>query len=186
MLAKAGVIPDAVIGDFDSVDAQTLARLPDGVAHHIAEQDSTDFDKCLRSIDAPLVIGLGFLGLRMDHAMAALTVLARRADQRCILLSQDDVIAVAPPNLSLDLPVGSRFSLYPLGAVSGTSTGLEWPIDGLAFHPNQRVGTSNRVTGPVTLTIDAPDMLLILPPEAAGALQAALRDPETGSWPARV
>ena len=182
-LQDLGVTPHAVVGDFDSIDPAVLSSLPQGVAHHIAEQNSTDFDKCLRNIDAALILGMGFQGRRMDHAMAALTVLVRHASRRCILLGAHDVIVVAPPAISLDLPIGSRLSLYPLALVRGTSTGLEWPIDGLAFEPDGQIGTSNRVTGPVRLTFDRPGMLLILPPEAAPSLQSSLLDPATGSWP---
>ena len=72
----AGLTPDAVIGDMDSIPGPVRARIPAARVHEIAEQESTDFDKCLRSIRAPLVLGHGFLGARLDHALAALTVLA--------------------------------------------------------------------------------------------------------------
>lgn len=180
-----GRLPDAVIGDLDSLSQANRMQLPPKVLHPIAEQDSTDFDKCLRNISAPLILGHGFLGARLDHQLAAMTVLGRRADKRCVLVGESDVVLLAPPALSLDLPVGSRFSLYPLGPVTGRSTGLRWPIDGLAFSPDGIVGTSNEVTGPVRITFDDPRMLLILPLEALRALLAALAA-EPSRWSARA
>jgi thiamine pyrophosphokinase len=79
----------------------------------------------------------------------------------------------------MDLPVGTRLSLFPLGAVSGTSDGLRWPIDGLSFAPDGTIGTSNEVTGPVHLTMNAPKMLIILPAEMLEAvMQAMVETPE--------
>ena len=45
-----GVIPDAVIGDFDSITNTTRARIPEDRLHPDQDQDTTDFDKCLSQI----------------------------------------------------------------------------------------------------------------------------------------
>jgi len=178
----AGVMPEAVIGDMDSLDAASRAAIPPERVHHITEQDSTDFDKALRSVCAPLVIGLGFLGKRVDHQLAALNRLVARCDRAVILLDREDVVCHLPPRLALDLPAGTRVSLFPMAPVSGRSTGLVWPIDGLDFAPEARVGTSNRADGPVSLEMDRPGMLLILPrtclTRAVAAVSAA------APWPA--
>ncbi len=182
-LWAVSIVPDAVIGDMDSIDPETIAALPDGVLHPVEEQDSTDFDKCLRHILAPLVLGYGFLGARVDHQLAAMTVLARYPERRCVLLGDEDALILCPPDLSLDLPAGSRLSLFPLAEVRGTSEGLRWPIGGIAFRPDGSVGTSNEVTGPVRLRFDGAKMLLILPSSALDALVAALAATPS-SWPA--
>lgn len=158
-----GLIPQAVIGDFDSISADARAALPAATLHRVAEQDSTDFDKCLGRIAAPLVIGVGFSGARLDHQMAVCNALVRRAGQRCILLGDDDLVFLAPPSLCLPLTPGCRVSLFPMAAVEGVSDGLHWPIGGLVLSPDGMVGTSNRATGPVQLTVTAPKLLVILP-----------------------
>lgn len=38
---EAGLMPRAVIGDFDSISAATRARLPDDILHPLHDQDST-------------------------------------------------------------------------------------------------------------------------------------------------
>lgn len=168
-----GLMPQAVWGDFDSISDHARQTIPPQNLHAVAEQDSTDFEKCLSRIDAPLVIAIGFCGARQDHFLAALSTLARRIGPPCILIAGDDVIAAAPPELQLDLAPGTRVSLFPMGPVSGRSTGLAWPIDGIGFAPDARIGTSNAATGPVTLAITGP-MLLLLPranlPQLASAL----------------
>ncbi len=158
-----GHMPKVVIGDFDSVDHATQDVLGQEALFPIAEQDTTDFDKCLRNIDAPLIIAVGFTGARVDHELAALGCLVRYAARPVVMVNEDDVIMVCPPEIRLPLAAGVRVSLFPLGAASGTSTGLQWPIDGLEMAPDGMIGTSNISTGPVHLTMSTSKMLLILP-----------------------
>ncbi|MDO5659216.1 MAG: thiamine diphosphokinase [Paracoccus sp. (in: a-proteobacteria)] len=163
--------PRAAIGDFDSIsEAARAAISPEGLIH-IAEQDSTDFEKCLTRIDAPFVLAVGFTGARVDHMLAALSVLARRVGPPCLILGGDEVIFLAPPQLELELQAGTRVSLFPLGPARGRSTGLRWPIDGIEFTPAGRIGTSNEATGPVTLRIDGPMIVLLARDNLAAALR---------------
>ncbi len=158
-----GAVPVAVIGDFDSLGQGARARLAP-VLHRIGEQETTDFDKTLRSIAAPFVIALGVLGGRLDHELAVLSTLSAQAGRPVVALGREDVVFAAPRVLDLKLRAGDRLSLYPLRATRGSSIGLDWPIDGLVLAPDGRLGTSNRVTsGPVSLTFDAPGVLVILP-----------------------
>lgn len=178
----AGLLPEAVIGDLDSLDAASRAAIAPERIHLVAEQDSTDFDKALRSISAPVVLGAGFLGARRDHELACLNALVRHADRPCVLVGRSEVILHLPPVLDLPLGAGDAVSLFPLRAVTGRSRGLHWPIDGLAFAPDGRIGTSNRATGPVHLAMDGPGMLAILPRRVLRPLVAALG--RAARWPA--
>ncbi len=176
-------MPEAVIGDMDSLDIVQAAGIPWERLHEITEQDSTDFDKALRHIETPLVVAVGFTGARMDHELAAYNVLVRRADRRCVLVGETDVLCVAPPKLKLDVPVGTRVSLFPMRAVTGRSEGLKWPIEDIAFAPDGLIGTSNTATDPVTLEMDGPGMLLILPKAFLPLLVKTLLATPAG-WPA--
>jgi thiamine pyrophosphokinase len=184
---QAGVDLVAVIGDMDSISPEARAQIPSDRLHRIAEQDSTDFDKALRNVSAPLVIAIGFTGGQADHALAALHTLVVRCHRQVILLGAQDILFLCPPRLSLMLQEGTRVSLFPLGPVRGTSTGLKWPIDGIDFAPGQRSGTSNCALGDVVLTVEKPHMLCILPrgliQQVASALQAL---EASGQWPARA
>lgn len=178
----AGLEPLAVIGDMDSLGAADLARIDPALVHHVTEQDSTDFEKALCRVDAPLILGLGFLGARRDHELANYNTLVRHAHRACILVGADEIVMLAPPDLSLDLDPGTRVSLFPMRAVTGRSSGLLWPIDGIGFSPDGRVGTSNAATGPVRLAFDAPGMLLILPRSGLAQVVAAAAA-RPGWWP---
>lgn len=157
----AGIKPAAVIGDLDSLSPAGRAAL-DGRLHRIAEQDTTDFEKCLGRIAAPFVVAVGFAGPRMDHALAALNVLVRRVGPPTLMLAGDDVVMACPPQLRADLPIGTRLSLFPMGSAMASGQGVRWPTDGIGFVPNGRIGTSNEISGPLRLTVEGP-MLLILP-----------------------
>ena len=162
-LLRLGVTPRAVYGDFDSISAGAQARLQ-GRLFPIAEQETTDFDKALRHIVAPFVLGVGFQGARLDHGLAVLNALTRHPDRRALILGPKEVTFLAPPELELHLTVGTRLSLFPMAPVRGESEGLRWPIDGLHFTPDGRIGTSNAVSAPlVRLRFGAPAMLVILP-----------------------
>ncbi len=172
---QRGVMPQAVIGDFDSISVRARAAIAADRLHVIGEQDSTDFDKALRSVAAPFVLALGFAGARIDHGLAVFNTLVRR-DAPCVVVGPRDVVFYAGRAVRLDMRVGDRLSLFPMGRVSGQSRGLEWPIAGLDFAPDGRIGTSNRVAaGQVELVFDAPGMLVIVPKRYLPGVIAAVR-----------
>ena len=182
----AGVVPEAVMGDFDSLSHAARAEIPADRQHPIAEQDSTDFEKCLTRIAAPVILGVGFLGARVDHQLAVFHSLVKYPDRPCILLGAHEVVCLAPPRLHLPTEAGDAVSLFPMGEVTAQSTGLAWPLEGLSFSPLRLIGTSNCAEGPITLTVQAPHMLLILPRRLMPALLTALADPDAARWPARA
>lgn len=170
-----GAAPQAVIGDLDSLSPATRARLGEARLHRISEQLTTDFDKALRSISAPLVLGLGFLGGRIDHELAALSSLIATS-QRCILIGARDVVFHLPPQIALDLRRGDRVSLYPLRAMQAQSDGLEWPLQGIDLAPDGMIGTSNRaISAQVKIRTSSSGMLCILPRARLRAAIKALR-----------
>ena len=176
----AGYTPEAVVGDFDSISAHAQATLGPARLFPIREQMTTDFDKALRSVAAPFTLALGFTGARVDHGLAVFNSLVRHADRHCIVIGPRDVTFHAPPELTLALTPGDRLSLFPMSPVTGRSSGLEWPIDGLDFAPAGVIGTSNRVTSAkVHLEMDSPGMLVILP---RARLDVALRSLLGAAW----
>ena len=171
---ELGQPPDWVIGDLDSISDPARRLIPRERVIGVAEQDSTDFGKCLERIEAPLVLAVGFAGRRLDHTLAALSLLVRPGAPRVVMIAAEDVILACPPRLTLPLMPGTRVSLFPMGPARGTSQGLDWPIDGIDFAPGGRIGTSNRAGGLVTLRMEGP-MLLMLPRDCLGTAITALR-----------
>ena len=157
--------PKWIIGDLDSAQNTQLWVDKGSKLGHFTEQDSTDFEKCLYSIEAPLYLANGFLGLRADHTLASCSLLVKRRDKNIILLGKTDLIIHVNQSLSLELEVGTRLSLFPLQTVLGlSSVGLKYNISGISFSPYSIIGTSNEVSSPkVEIRVKNSGMLLILP-----------------------
>ncbi len=171
----AGAVPEAIIGDMDSLDPKARVAFEDRL-YHIAEQETTDFEKCLTRISSPLVIGVGFLGGRMDHSLASLNVLARLRNRAVILLNEADVCCVVPDGgLSLALPVGTRLSLLPLGLARLWTTGLRWDVEGAEMAPDGFISISNEVAGDVRVRAEGP-LLLAVPLEGFEAVVSSVQD----------
>lgn len=176
----AGLQPAAVVGDMDSI-SDAAAQGFQGVLHRIAEQETTDFDKVLRSVATPLAIAIGFSGGRVDHELAVLNTLIVRSDRPCIVAGSESVAFLCPPRLRLPLAPGTLVSLFPMAPCRVASSGLRWPTEGLDFAPTGRIGTSNEATGPVEVRPSAPVLLVILP---RPCLAAAARALAGSGWPA--
>lgn len=172
---RDGHWPDAVIGDMDSFVPDDWPDFPRGRLHKVAEQDSTDFDKALRHVAAPLVLALGVTGGRVDHELAAYHTLIRAGGPPCVIVGAQDIVCHVPVAVTLDLPAGTRVSLFPLRAVTARLSGLRWSFGAIDLAPGARIGTSNAATGGrVEIAVDGPGTLLILPRAVLPALIAAL------------
>jgi thiamine pyrophosphokinase len=166
----------AVIGDLDSLGRAEALRASGVAVHAVPEQDTTDLEKCLYSVDAPLYLGVGFLGGRIDHYLAAMSALVRFPQRRVVLVGREEVCLLCPRVLEVDLAAGSRVSLFPMGPARGVvSEGLRWSVAGLALAPGGRIGTSNAALGGrVRVGFDAARVLAILPRSALAQVAARL------------
>jgi thiamine pyrophosphokinase len=166
----------AVIGDLDSLGRAEALRASGVAVHAVPEQDTTDLEKCLYSVAAPLYLGVGFLGGRIDHHLAAMSALVRFPQRRVVLIGREEVCLLCPRVLEVDLEAGSRVSLFPMGPARGVvSEGLRWSVAGLALAPGGRIGTSNvALGGRVRVGFDAARVLAILPRSALAQVAARL------------
>ncbi len=149
-IVAAGLKPEAIIGDFDSLSnvdewlgRTRLLRIP--------EQETTDFEKALYSTSAPVTIAMGMTGKRFDHTLAALDAVTKHARDRVIILVDEADIAVALTGpFSFEVAPRERVSVHPLLPIRfKRSVGLRYPLDGLRLAPGERTGTSNEaVDGP--------------------------------------
>ncbi|MEL7299070.1 MAG: thiamine diphosphokinase [Pseudomonadota bacterium] len=161
----------AVIGDFDSLDAEDLGNAE---RLHRPDQNSTDFEKCLAAVEAPLFLGVGFLGGRLDHQLAAFSALLKEP-RPVVLLSKTEIAFLAPRTFTLDLKEGTPVALYPLLPARLTTTGLRYPLDDAPVSPDGMTSTSNTALGgPLTVRVDRRSVLVMLPLAALGQVCAAL------------
>jgi len=175
-LAAHGVVPEVVIGDMDSL----RGPLPDTVRlHPVTEQDSTDFGKCLAHTAAPFYIGLGLLGGRLDHTLAALSIMLEYSGQRIVLLGEEDVAFIAPADWSARVEPGTRVSFFPLRPCRGVaSSGLRWSVTGLEMAAGGQIGTSNEATDAlISARFEPPVAVTILPARYLETVVASLATP---------
>ena len=141
----AGITPDLLLGDFDSLESE----LPNDLPTHTfpVEKDDTD---------TMLAIRYG----RMDHTLAnlqALGFLARHGARG--YLYEEHMVFTALCNGSLTLPARAEgiFSLFCLGAeAQGVSIqGGQYPLDHGALSPFFPLGVSNHFQGrPVHIAVE--------------------------------
>ncbi len=146
-LIEKGIIPDAIIGDMDSVDI-ALAQEHKIRMIETSEQDSTDFEKCLYSIDAPLFLALGFTGQRFDHTMATLHGMSKyHREKEIILVGSEDVSFIHSGKYKKRALKNQVFSIFPLETIEfSNSSGLKYSLKDLELSLGKTIGTSNLAT----------------------------------------
>ena len=145
------------IGDLDSCLHQPknfLAWQPQPPQHfHHPDQDTNDLTKCLNQISAPLIIGFGFLDGQIDHTLATChSVCLPHANPVILLHGKHDLVLYHRTPLTLELPLNTRFSIFPLAPQTFVrSSGLAYPLDQLTLSPSGMIGTLT--TPPLQLLI---------------------------------
>lgn len=152
--AAAGLTPDLLVGDMDSVAPEVLARYEGRVPQHRLSCIKDDTDG-VDALDLALLRGakdvtlLGALGGRLDHALANLMLLVRahRRGARARILAQDVEIVRVNGELSLCGAQGDTVSLLPLGQARGvTLEGFFYPLEDRTLESDYPLGMSNVVT----------------------------------------
>lgn len=175
-LRRLGLRPEVIIGDFDSLQHADAWAAAGVTLHHRPGQDDTDLEKALAEISAPLILGVGFIGGRADHQLAAFHSLIRFAHQRIILLGPRDLVMRVPAQWEWPTRPGQRVSLFPLAPMTVLeSQGLRWPLNPLSLAAGQMIGTSNAATGRrVRLRTDGGPLLALVPASQLGSLRTIL------------
>ncbi len=173
----AGLQPDLVVGDFDSVTPEGLdwARRNDvTLQRHPIDKDSTDTELALETaiaMGAASILMLGGGGDRLDHSIGALTALGHESLAGCASVEAhwgDSSVSVlhGPRSKTLDLAVDETFSLLALhGRCTGIRvSGSKWPLEDALIDPGSSLGVSNVcVTTPVSVSIEQGVLTVIVP-----------------------
>ena len=131
----AGLAPDLLIGDMDSIDPALLERYGNLPQERLC---------CVKGITL-----LGALGGRLDHALANLMLLVRahRAGVFAEILGEGVRVIRVPGKAVLHGAKGDTVSFLPLGDARGvTLTGFFYPLDRHDLHSDYPLGVSNVVT----------------------------------------
>ncbi|MCU0362580.1 MAG: thiamine diphosphokinase [Bacteroidales bacterium] len=155
-LVEAGFIPDAIVGDMDSIDSALSERFSDRLFRD-PDQETNDLTKAVKWAVAKgltnLVI-LGATGKREDHTIANISLLAEYvllAD--LVMVTDNGIFTPLPGPASLASFPGQQVSVFSI--VPGTeitSSGLRYPLVNRKLL-NWWCGSLNEATGnEITLT----------------------------------
>lgn len=130
---RAGIVPDVVIGDFDSVSSRARKKLASSRWIFVDNQNTTDLQKALDYLVAQKCKKctlVGFEGGRPDFTLGNLLALypyVRKMDL-CVAGQGWQIFPIACTKTFTARP-GARVSLLPLSSCSGvTLCGLQFPL----------------------------------------------------------
>ena len=157
-LYQLKIIPNHVVGDFDSVSPEILEfykKQPQIIFHTFnSEKDNTDTDIALKlaiQLKSSKITILGALGKRMDHAIANIHILkdALEANIPCQIIDEHNRIYLINKEMTLekDKVYGKYVSLIPLtSTVEGlTLTGFKYPLNHYTLPIGTSLGISNEI-----------------------------------------
>lgn len=157
-LYKLKLIPNHVVGDFDSVSPEILEfyKKQSQIIFHTyhAEKDNTDTDIALKlaiRLKSSKITIMGALGKRMDHAIANIHILkdALEANIPCQIIDEHNRIYLINESIQLekDKIYGKYVSLIPLTSeVEGiTLTGFKYPLENYTLPIGTSLGISNEI-----------------------------------------
>lgn len=148
------IIPDTIIGDFDSITDGTRAHYERmGVPLiHLERQDDTDFEKALillrvRGVKSVAVCGV--TGKLLDHTLGNFSILLRYLDVfRIVLFDPYYRVDVITASTNFSSRPGDRISIVPLVPTYGVQyTGLRYPIEKPVLAFGLAEGTCNESLG---------------------------------------
>ncbi|MEA2059817.1 MAG: thiamine diphosphokinase [Thermodesulfobacteriota bacterium] len=152
-LAEKEIIPDMVIGDFDSIKDNALAfiqknRIP--VLKYPVKKDASDTELAVlwaMENRASEIIMMGTTGTRLDHTLANLFLMKKIALRgiRCRTIDDHNEIFPVLDTLTLKGKPGELLSIIPAGEkVEGvTLTGVEYPLENAEISMGSSLGISN-------------------------------------------
>jgi thiamine pyrophosphokinase len=163
---KQGIVPDAIVGDLDSIHAEALVKFRRVPTFEDRDEETTDLEKAIlwsmkTHYDHMTVVGA--TGKRVDHSVGNLGVLAKYYPDAIIRFVDDlGEISYVGRELTFEANKGAVVSLLPLSRCEGIVTqGLRYELQAETLELGVREGTSNVVVqSPVKIKVKKGHLLL--------------------------
>lgn len=151
-LDTIGIIPDIIIGDMDSVSAENKEKY-NHLIQSDSDQETNDLTKavnfCVKNDKRNLII-LGATGLREDHAIGNIALLAQYAQLTDVsMVTNFGTFRAIHSNTTFSSFKGQQVSIFSLNPSLGIdSEGLQYPLSGVSLNAwwkgtlNQSLGAS--------------------------------------------
>ena len=163
---KLGIVPDVILGDFDS-----LGHVPEGANVFPVEKDDTDAMLAVRrglSLGYREFVLYGSLdGPRLDHTVANFQTLQYLADHGAVgYLAGTGYLVTVVKNGSISFPASAEgtISVFCMGrdAEGVTLKGLYYPLENGTLSAGFPLGVSNHFTGiPSEITVKNGSLLVL-------------------------
>lgn len=150
---RAGITPNVLIGDFDSIKPSFLElykNLGVEIVKYPANKDYTDMELALKYAvkqGATRIFLMGAIGSRMDHSLSNIQLLHKLLDVSVegIIVNENNYIYLINSNIELCKKDGYKLSLVPASEkVEGVTTqGLAYPLKDAEMHMGNGLGISN-------------------------------------------
>lgn len=165
-----GVLPDVIVGDFDSVTPAAAAAVATQRRFPV-DKDATDLALALveaRDRGAGSITAVGGSGGRLDHFLANVAALTcdDLASVRVDALMGPARLWVVRERQTISGNVGQVVTLLACGgpATGVRTAGLKWALEGETLDPGSTRGVSNVLVAPeATLTLETGVILAIRP-----------------------
>ena len=147
-----GLVPDAIVGDLDSISAESLAHFQQVPIVHEPDTERTDTEKAIeyalgRSAFSEITL-FGASAGRLDHVIGHLALLRRfQGRTRVVLEDSYARVFLARGDTRLDLPAGTTVSFFALaGPAEGVTTeNLRYPLRDRTLVLGEQDSVSNVV-----------------------------------------
>ena len=146
---KLKIIPDFIIGDFDSINKQTLNNFKAASKIiQIKRQNDTDVEKCLKFAIRKKIseaIMLGVTGNRLDHTFCNLGIVIKFYNKiKLRIIAENSILTPYSGNVELKTYPGETISLYGFDKKTKIySRGLKYPLKNISLSFGERESTSN-------------------------------------------
>ncbi|MCL5283859.1 MAG: thiamine diphosphokinase [Armatimonadetes bacterium] len=163
-----GLLPDAILGDFDSLSDSTRAAFPAICFVSAPSQDAADSEKAVQyatehGVDQ--IVLLGALGGRLDHTLANLSLLVRYEPTVDITILEEwgGAAAVGPMrSRQFQLTLGDTISVLPImNAAVVSLKGTKWPLSHERLEPGTRGVSNVAVSNPVEVAVEDGVVLVV-------------------------
>ena len=149
-LVSAGYIPDAIVGDLDSLTENLAIRFADRIFldESQATNDLTKAVQWCREMNYNEIVIVGATGKREDHTIGNISLLAEYAKTMNIKMVTDTGIFIPfLKSCTVQSFPGQQVSLFSIDPETEvTSSGLKFPLNGIKIS-NWWVATLNEAPG---------------------------------------
>lgn len=173
--ACGGILPDMIVGDFDSIQPEVIdyykrqTHIPIREFHPV--KDASDTEIAVRyavELGCEELQILGATGTRLDHVMAniqTLAIPAARGIRAEIVDSHNRIrLLTGETHLRREDSCGKYFSLFPLGGeVRGLSiAGAKYPLSNHTLLPYDSLCVSNEIEGEEAVITFGSGMVILM------------------------